>query len=64
MSPASPQNNQTVKTTSLLLSAQDMDAGIAGYTTTTIETSASPAISAKQAHTHRLPGRLADYVSS
>ena len=41
-----------------------MDAGIAGYTTTTIETAASLAISARPARTHRLPARLADYVLS
>ena len=64
VSPASPQNNHTATTTSLPLSAQDMDAGIAGYTTTTIETAASPSISARPARTHRLPARLADYVLS
>ena len=64
VSPTSPQNNHTATTTSLPLSAQDMDAGIAGYTTTMIETAASPQISARPARTCRLPARLAYYVLS
>ena len=64
VSPTSPQNNHTATTTSLPLSAQDMDAGIAGYTTTTIETAASLEISARPARTCCLPTRLADYVLS
>ena len=64
VSPTSPQNNHTVTTTSVPLSAQDMDAGITSYTTTTIETAASLEISARPACTHCLPARLADYVLS
>ena len=64
VSPASTQNSHTATTTCLPLSARDMDSGIAGYTTTAIETAASPAISARPARTHCLPDRLADYVLS
>ena len=63
-SPTSPQNNPTATTTSFPSSAQDMDAGIAGYTTTTIEAAASPELSARPARTRRPPARLADYVLS
>ena len=64
MSPAPPQNNDTSITTDPPLADHGSDAGIAGYTTLTGETAASPEASARPVRTRRPPARLADYVLS